>query len=285
VLGDDNNKDTSAKTRLAERRKKVKIVVLVKQVPDTETKIKIGADGKSIDTSDVKWIMNPYDEYAVEAALRLQESLGASVTILSMGPERTVESIRTALAMGADTGVLVDDPAAEGSDALGKAKVLAAALRGLEFDLVLCGHRAVDDDENQVGIMVAELMELPHLGLAVSVEVADGKAKIERPVEGAKVTLEATLPALVTFGGAHAVWNPRYASLPGIMKAKKKPLETKTIADLGLSADEVGAQAARVSVTSMEMPQERQAGRMLEGDSAEKAKELVRLLHEEAKVI
>ena len=285
MLGDDNNKDTSAKTRLAERRKKVKIVVLVKQVPDTETKIKIGADGKSIDTSDVKWIMNPYDEYAVEAALRLQESLGASVTILSMGPERTVESIRTALAMGADTGVLVDDPAAEGSDALGKAKVLAAALRGLEFDLVLCGHRAVDDDENQVGIMVAELMELPHLGLAVSVEVADGKAKIERPVEGAKVTLEATLPALVTFGGAHAVWNPRYASLPGIMKAKKKPLETKTLADLGLSADEVGAQAARVSVTSMEMPQERQAGRMLEGDSAEKAKELVRLLHEEAKVI
>ena len=261
------------------------IVVLVKQVPDTETKIRIGADGKSIDTSDVKWIMNPYDEYAVEAALRLQESLGASVTILSMGPERTVESIRTALAMGADTGVLVDDPAAEGSDALGKAKVLAAALRGLEFDLVLCGHRAVDDDENQVGVMVAELMELPHLGLAVSVEVADGKAKIERPVEGAKVTLEATLPALVTFGGAHAVWNPRYASLPGIMKAKKKPLETKTLADLGLGADEVGAQAARVSVTAMEMPQERQAGRMLEGDSAEKAKELVRLLHEEAKVI
>ncbi len=133
------------------------IVVLVKQVPDTETKIKIGTDGKSIDTSEVKWIMNPYDEYAVEAALRLQDSVGASVTILSMGPERTVESIRTALAMGADTGVLVDDPATEGSDALGKAKVLASALRGLEFDLVLCGHRAVDDDENQVGIMVAEL--------------------------------------------------------------------------------------------------------------------------------
>ena len=261
------------------------IVVLVKQVPDTETKIKIGADGKSIDTSDVKWIMNPYDEYAVEAALRLQESLGASVTILSMGPERTVETIRTALAMGADTGVLVDDPAAEGSDALSKAKVLAAALRGLEFDLVLCGHRAVDSDENQVGIMVAEFMDLPHLGLAISVEAANGKVKIERPVEGAKVTLEATLPALVTLGGAHAVWNPRYASLPGIMKAKKKPLETKTLADLELSADEVGAQAARVSVTSMEMPQERQAGRMLEGETAEKAKELVRLLHEEAKVI
>ena len=285
MLGDDKNKDKSAKSRLKERRRKVNVIVLVKQVPDTETKIKIGTDGKSIDTSDVKWIINPYDEYAVEAALRLQDSVGASVTILSMGPERTLEAIRTALAMGADTGVLVDDPATEGSDALGKAKVLAAALRDLDFDLVLCGHRAVDSDENQVGIMVAELTGIPHLGLAISVEVADGKVKIQRPIEGAKVTMEATLPALVTFGGAHAVWNPRYASLPGIMKAKKKPLETKTLADLGLSADEVGNEAAKVSVTSMELPSERQAGRVLEGDTAEKAKELARLLHEEAKII
>ncbi len=258
------------------------VVVLLKQVPDTETKIKIGADGKAIDTSEIKWIINPYDEYALEAALRLQDSVGAKVTILSMGPERTVESIRTALAMGADQGVLVDDPAAESGDALGKAKVLAAALKNLDFDLIFCGHRAVDDDENQVGIMVAELMGTPHLGLAVSVEVADGKVKIERPIEGARVTLEAKLPALVTFGGAHAVWNPRYASLPGIMKAKKKPLETKTLADLGLSPDELGA---RVTVTSMELPAERQAGRVLEGDTAEKARELTRLLHEEAKLI
>lgn len=258
------------------------VVVLLKQVPDTETKIKIGADGKTIDTSEIKWIINPYDEYALEAALRLQDSVGAKVTILSMGPERTVESIRTALAMGADQGVLVDDPAAESGDALGKAKVLAAALMNLDFDLIFCGHRAVDDDENQVGIMVAELMGTPHLGLAVSVEVADGKVKIERPIEGARVTLEAKLPALVTFGGAHAVWNPRYASLPGIMKAKKKPLETKTLADLELSPDELGA---RVTVTSMELPAERQAGRVLEGDTAEKARELTRLLHEEAKLI
>ena len=281
----NDKRDESAGGRPAERRRKVNIVVLLKQVPDTETKIRIGADGKSIDTSDIKWIISPYDEYAVEAALRLQDSAGAKVTILSMGPERVVESIRTALAMGADHGVLVDDPASEGSDALGKAKVLAAALGSMDFDLIFCGHRAVDDDENQVGIMVAELMSLPHLGLAVSIEVADGKVTIQRPIEGAKVTLEGTLPALVTFGGAHAIWNPRYASLPGIMKAKKKPLETKTLADLGLSADDVGAQGAKVKVTSMELPAERQAGRKLEGDTAEKAKELARLLHEEAKVI
>jgi electron transfer flavoprotein beta subunit len=261
------------------------MVVLVKQVPDTETKIRIDAEGKAIDTSDIKWIMNPYDEYAVEAALRLQESAGATVTILSMGPERVVESIRTAMAMGADQGVLVDDPATEGSDALGKAKVLAAALEGIEYDLVFCGHRAVDDDENQVGIMVAEFAGIPHLGLAVSVELEDGKVRIQRPVEGARVTLEGTLPALVTFGGAHAVWNPRYASLPGIMKAKKKPLETKTIGDLGLSSSDVGAEAAKLKVTSMELPAERQAGRVIEGETEEKAKELVRLLHKEAKVI
>jgi electron transfer flavoprotein beta subunit len=263
----------------------VDVVVLLKQVPDTETVIRIGADGGAIDTSDVKWITNPYDEYAVEGALRLKDNLGATVTILSMGPQRTVEAIRTALAMGADKGVLVDDPATEGSDALGKAKVLAAALKTVAFDLVFCGHRAVDDDENQVGIMVAELLSIPHLGLAVSTEVVDGTVTIQRPVEGAKVTLQAKLPAMVTFGGAHAVWNPRYASLPGIMKAKKKPLDVRTLADLGLSADEVGVQAARLTVTSMELPAPRQAGRILEGDTAEKAKELVRLLHEEAKVI
>ena len=110
----------------------MKVVVLLKQVPDTETKIKIGSDGKSLDTSDVKWIINPYDEYAVEAALRLKDSNGANVTILSMGPERAVESIRTALAMGADEGVLVDDPATEGSDAVGKAKVRAAGVKNRE---------------------------------------------------------------------------------------------------------------------------------------------------------
>jgi electron transfer flavoprotein beta subunit len=263
----------------------VEVVVLLKQVPDTETVIKIDPSGKAIATSDIKWVINPYDEYAVEAALRLKDSQGANVTILSLGPQRTVESIRSALAMGADKGVLVDDPATEGSDALGKARALAAALKGLPFDLIFCGHRAVDDDENQVGIMVAELLGIPHLALAVALEVADGKAQIERPIEGAKLKLEAPLPALVTFGGAHAVWNPRYASLPGIMKAKKKPLEVKKLADIGLAADQVGAAAAKVKVSSLEMPTPRQAGVMVPGDTAGKAKELVRLLHEEAKII
>jgi electron transfer flavoprotein beta subunit len=261
------------------------IAVLLKQVPDTETVIRINPDGASIDTSSIKWVINPYDEYAVEAALRLKDSQGAQVTILSLGPQRAVESVRAALAMGADRAILVDDPATEGSDALGKARVLTAALKQNSFDLIFCGHRAVDDDENQVGIMVAELLDIPHLALAVAVEVADGRVTIDRPIEGAKLQVEAQLPALVTFGGAHAVWNPRYASLPGIMKAKKKPLEVKKLADLGLSPDQVGAASAKVRLTGLEMPQPRQAGLMVPGDTAGKAKELVRLLHEEAKVI
>ena len=261
------------------------IVVLLKQVPDTETVIRIGEDGKSMAASGVKWVSNPYDEYAVEAALRLKDSQGAQVTILILGPQRAVEAIRAALAMGADQGVLVDDPATVGSDALGKARILAAALKQLPFDLIFCGHRAVDDDENQVGVMVAELLDLPHLALAVALEVADGRVRIERPIEGAKLQVEAELPALVTFGGAHAIWSPRYASLPGIMKAKKKPLAVKTLADLGLAPEQVGAAAARVRVAALELPAPRQAGVKVEGDTAAKARELARLLHEEAKVI
>ena len=261
------------------------IVVLLKQVPDTETVIKIEADGKSIADSGIKWIINPYDEYAVEAALRLKDSQGANVTILSLGPQRAVESVRAALAMGADQGILVDDPAIEGSDALGKARVLAAALQQMPYDLIFCGHRAVDDDENQVGIMVAEFLDIPHLPLAVAVELADGRVMIERHIEGAKVQLEAQLPALVTLGGAHAIWNPRYASLPGIMKAKKKPLGVKKLSDLNLPPDQVGAASAKVKLTSLELPEPRQAGLQVSGDTAAKAKELARLLHEEAKVI
>ena len=133
--------------------------------------------------------------------------------------------------------------------------------------------------------MVAELLDIPHLGLAVAVAVADGRVQIDRPIEGAKVTVEAPLPALVTLGGAHAVWNPRYASLPGIMKAKKKPLAVKTLADLGLAPDQVGSRG-RQSYDHLPGAAGAAPGRaMVPGDTAGKAKELVRLLHEEAKVI
>ncbi len=264
----------------------VNIVVLLKQTPDTESVIRIAADGKSIVTDDLKWVLNPYDEYAVEVALRLKEQHGGSVSIVSWGPNRVVESMRTALAMGADSGVFIDDPAMEGADSLGVAKALAAATKELNPDIVLCGSRAVDYDLAQRGAMVAEFLDLPHLALAESLECDGSKVNIERPIEGGKVTLQADLPALVTFGGSHGIWNPRYASLPGIMKAKKKPIANKKLADIGLSDAQCGAQAIKMRTASMEMPPQRPPGRIVDGaDAAEKAKAVAQELHEKAKVI
>ncbi len=263
------------------------IVVLLKQTPDTESLIRIAGDGMSVQTAGFKWIVNPYDEFAVEAALRLKEKQGGTVTVVSCGPQRVVESIRTALAMGADTGLLIDDPALEASDSLAEARVLAAAVKELNPDVVLCGSRAVDYDQAQRGPMVAELLGWPHLPLAVALDFNAGAVTIERPVEGGKITLEAPLPVVVTMGGSHAVWNPRYASLPGIMKAKKKPLTTKKLADLSLDGSGFGPDGARIRMTSLVMPAERAPGRIIgEGlDAAGKAVELVRTLHEEARVI
>jgi electron transfer flavoprotein beta subunit len=263
------------------------IVVLLKQTPDTESVIRIASDGKSIVTNDLKWIINPYDEFAVEAALRLKEKHGGTVTIVSWGPQRVVESIRTALAMGADSGVLVDDDAMNGSDSLGVAKVLAAAVQGLTPDIILCGSRSVDYDEAQRGPMVAEFLGWPHLALGVAIDSDGAKVSIDRPIEGGKVNVEADLPAVVTLGGSHAVWNPRYASLPGIMKAKKKPLASKKLSDLGVDLADCGAGAAKIRITSLEMPPERAPGRIIDGglDALGKAQELVKALHDEAKVI
>ena len=262
------------------------IVVLLKQTPDTESVIRIATDGKSIVTDDLKWIINPYDEYAVEVALRLREQHGGTVVILSWGPNRVVESMRTALAMGADSGVLIDDPDLEGADSLGVAKALAAAAKQLNPDIVLCGSRAVDYDLAQRGAMVAEFLDWPHLALAESLTCDGSKVNIERPIEGGKVTLQADLPALVTFGGSHGIWNPRYASLPGIMKAKKKPIAMKKLADIGLSDSQCGAQAVKMRTASMEMPPQRPPGRIVDGaDAADKAKAVAKELHEKAKVI
>jgi electron transfer flavoprotein beta subunit len=262
----------------------VDIVVLLKQVPDTETLIQIADDKTSIRTEDVKWVINPYDEFAVEEALRIKENHGGTVTILAMGPERAVESIRTALAMGADEGVLVDDPATQGGDALGTAKVLAAALKETGYDLVIAGQRAVDDDGYQVPAGVAELLGLPQVSMVIKQEITDGKIRCERTTEGGTVIVETGLPALFTT--QKGLNEPRYASLPGIMKAKKKPLVKKTLADIGIDPKEVGKAGAKCRIMNLSFPPERAPGRIIEGETVEaKAAELLRLLREEAKVI
>jgi len=264
----------------------VNIIVCLKQVPDTESQIKISAEGKSIVTDDIKWVMNPYDEFGVEEALQLKAKFGGEVTVVGIGPKRVTETIRTALAMGADKGILVNDDAMEGSDSIATAKALAAAIKDLEYDLVFTGQRGIDDDAGIVGAAVAEFLGIPQLSLIVNVDVAeDGKTvKVTRPVEGQALIIESNLPALIT--AQKGLNEPRYASLPGIMKAKKKPLDVKSLADLGMDASECGEAARKLKIIEITPPPERQGGKIIDGETPqEKAAALAKMLHEEAKVI
>ena len=262
------------------------IIACIKQVPDTETQIKIDPAGKSIVQDDIKWVMNPYDEFGVEEALRLKEKFGGEVTVVGLGPKRVTESLRTALAMGADKAVLISDPALDGSDSLATAKALAAAIKGLEYDIILAGQRGVDEDAGVVGAAMAEMLGIPHVSLGVKLEVAeDGKsAKVNRPIEGQTLVIETSLPALIT--AQKGLNEPRYASLPGIMKAKKKPLDEKTVADLGIDASEVGEGARKLTIIEVTPPPKREAGKIVDGETPEeKAAALTKLLREEAKAI
>ena len=260
----------------------MEIIVLLKQVPTTESFIGIADDGVSIKTEDIKWVINPYDEFAVEEALRIRSAHGGTVTIISAGPERSVEAIRTALAMGADKGVLIKSPAADNCDGLGIARILAAALKNIEFDLIIAGQRAVDDDNFQVGTAVAEFLSIPNISLVIKEEIADGKIRCCRTVEGGTVVLEAPLPALFTT--QKGLNEPRYASLPGIMKAKRKPLDIKSLSDIGIDVSEIGEPMTKI--VAMKLPPERDGGKIIKGDSSLSiAAELIKVLHEEAKVI
>ena len=260
----------------------MEIIVLLKQVPATESFIGIADDGVSIKAEDIKWVINPYDEFAVEEALRIRSAHGGTVTIISAGPERSVEAIRTALAMGADKGMLIKSPAADKCDGLGIARILAAALKNIKFDLIIAGQRAVDDDNFQVGTALAEFLSIPNISLVIKEEIADGKIRCCRTVEGGTVVLEAPLPALFTT--QKGLNEPRYASLPGIMKAKRKPLDIKSLSDIGIDASEIGEPKAKI--LAMKLPPEREGGRIIKGDSSRSiAAELVKVLHEEAKVI
>ena len=255
------------------------IVACLKQVPDTETQIKIAGDGKSIDTSDIKWVMNPYCEYGVEEALRLKEKFEGTVTVISVGPARVLESLRTALAMGADKAIHVETETTELSP-LTTAKLLAAAIKEIPCDAIFCGQRAVDNDQAQVGAALAQLLGLPHVALGVKLEVTEDQsaARINQPVEGQINIYETSLPFLLT--AQKGLNEPRYASLPGIMKAKKKPMDKKDPDALGVSLD------SNFEILAVTPPPERAPGKIIEGETVEeKVVEMVRLLHEEAKVV
>ena len=262
----------------------MKIVVAIKQVPDTETKIAIAGDGRSVQEGSINWVLNPYDEYAVEEALRLKEARGSGeVIVVSVGPARVGATLRTCLAMGADRALHFNDAAFEGSDSLGVARILAAGIRPLSPDLILAGQYAVGTDNRQVGPMLAELLDLPHVGVVTKLEMADGSLTARREIEGAQEVVQSPLPCVVT--AQKGLNEPRYASLKGIMAAKKKPLEEMGAAALGIDAASVGAKGARVTISKLELPPPKQAGKILKDDAETAARELVRLLHEEAKVI
>jgi electron transfer flavoprotein beta subunit len=258
----------------------------MKQVPDSEAQIRVRPDGKGIVDNDIKFVMNPYDEFGVEEALKLKEKFGGTVTLVCLGPARCVEAIRTGLAMGADKAVHLDDPAFDGGDAISTAKALAAAIKGLPHDLIFCGKQAIDDDSAAVGAALAENLGIPQVSLVVKVELAEDRksAKVNRQILGGEEILQVPLPAVLN--AQKGLNEPRYASLPGIMKAKKKEIKSMKVADLGAAADSLGAAGARTKVLHMSAPPQRQAGKIIPGETPEeKAPVLAKLLREEAKII
>ncbi len=248
------------------------IAVCVKRVPDTETRIKIDAGGKSIDESGVKFVLNPYDEFAVEEALKLKEQAGTGeVVAVSLGSDASQETIRTTLAVGADRGVLLRTDV-RSLDPLASARVLARELGDGGYDLILFGKLAIDDYSHAVGTMVAELLGLPSVSSIAHLTIADGSGTAEREIEGGVEVVEFRLPAVLTTD--KGLNEPRYPALRGIMLAKKKPLEVKDVA----------VDAGAIDVGELALPTERQAGRII-GEGPEAVPALLDALRNEAKVL
>jgi electron transfer flavoprotein beta subunit len=249
----------------------MKIVVCIKRVPDTEARIRIAADGAGIDAAGVKFVISPYDEFALETALRLKDADSATeVVAMTVGESTSAEQLRSALAMGADRAVLLKGQ--PGFDGLATARALAAGITDIGADLVLLGMKAVDFDQQQVAPMLAELLDMPCVTVASTLDLEDGAVVCHREVEGGVEVVEASMPAVVSI--TKGEYEPRYPSLKGIMAAKKKPLEEKD-AQLGES---------RITMRGLVPPPERPAGRIV-GTGVDAVPELVRLLRDEAKVL
>jgi electron transfer flavoprotein beta subunit len=250
----------------------MKLFVCVNQVPDTETKVKVGQDGKSIDRSEINLILNPYDEFAVEAALQIKDKNQSEVTYVSVGGDSNKEVIRKALAMGGDKGMLIRTETT--GDSFSVASAIAAALNNSGADIIFFGKQSIDYDDASVGTMVAEMLGLPSASVVVKLDVNENSRKVtcEREIEGGKETVELTLPCVIT--AQKGLNDPRYPALKGIMAAKTKPiqeLETQNLVPL-------------TEVVEMRKPSAKQPGKII-GTDKSAVPELIRLLHEEAKVI
>jgi electron transfer flavoprotein beta subunit len=256
----------------------MKTYVCIKQVPDTETRLQIKPDKSGIEEAGIKWVMNPYDEYAVEEALKVREAKGGTVTVLSVGPKsRVVEALRTAMAMGADDAIVID--AAGILDADQTARALAGAImKEGAADLIFAGRLAIDDNAASVPQMLAERLDLPHVTVVTKFTIGD-TLTVERESEGGAREVYAIKGPCV-IAANKGLNTPRYASLPGIMKAKKKPLKEFTLSDVGVTEAQ-----GKIRLKDFQLPAEKPAVKMLSGDAATQARELVRLVIEEAKVL
>jgi electron transfer flavoprotein beta subunit len=248
----------------------MKILVALKQVPDTETKIRVATDGRSLDPADVKWIISPYDEYALEEAIRIKEAKGAEVIALSVGGDSVKDVLKNALALGADSAVLLKGDGQ--GDAFAVAQMIAAYAKDKGFDLILCGNKGIGGDNAAVGPMLAELLGVAQTSVIVKLDLGEGTFRAEREIEGGSEIVEGALPAVIT--AQKGLNEPRYASLKGIMAAKKK-----TIEEIEAAPVTTGAQ-----ISALTLPPERPAGRKLEGDPATQASSLLQALKDEAKV-
>lgn len=255
-------------------------IVCVTSVPDTASVIKVGADGTTIEETGIKWILSPYDEFALEEALQLTEAKGGEVTVVTYGPARAEAALRDCLARGAHKAVHVLGGETTLGDSLTIAKVLASVIKDRDHDLVLVGIKGVGTDNAQVGPMLAELLDLPDVSGVIELEVGDGSLTGGRDVEGAREKVTSPLPAVVTC--QKGLNEPRYAALKGIMAAKRKPVEKIEVASLGVDEG-----AGFYAVHALELPPPKEAGTILQGedDPAGAAAELVKLLREDAKVI
>lgn len=254
-------------------------VVCISHVPDTESRIKLS--GTRIDETGLKFIVSPYDEFALEEAIRLKEKSGGDVTVLTYGPDRAQQALREALARGATRAMHVKGESGD-ADSLGVAKVLAAAIKTVPHDIVFFGKQGVGTDNGLVGPMVAELLGYPQVNVVTHLEVGDGKLTAHREIEGAEEVLEAPIPAVVT--AQKGLNEPRYASLKGIMAAKKVAIDVKSVADLGLDEGDIVRQ--RVVVVALDLPAEKSGGRKIDGsDPVAAAQEILKYIKDEAKAL
>lgn len=255
----------------------MKILVMVKQVPDTATRIRVAPDGVSIATEGIKWVINPYDEFAIEEALQIRDRLSGEVVVVSVGPDRVQEAIRQTLAMGADRGIHIKTDA--GLDSHQAAAALAAVAQKETFDLILTGKQAVDDDAAQVGPLLSVFLDIPQVTVVLKLAINPDSQRLvaERELEGAVEVVELPYPAVVT--AQRGLNEPRYPTLPNIMKAKKKEIRVESLDSLGIDAAPV------VRVTALAEPPARPTAKILSGDPVEAAQQLVNLLHDEAKVL